>query len=403
MRRLRTATTRQLTIVLAVVAALAASAAIAQAALTGSGPVPSPKALANAILDAFNAPQPEGVTAKIHFTNNLLPSGSLPGGAASPLASGADGRLWIQKGGNFRLELQSDAGDAQIVCDGSKVTVYDASSNAVYRMTLPSAAEDDAKPGDHADEKLTLDKIRRALDELAKTWTISGAEPTSTAGQPTYTVKISPKDDGGLLGAAEVAWDAVRGVPLRAAVYAQGESQPVLQLEATEVSYDAVPDSAVQVAPPPGATVNDFGSKDARGPAKEHARGAGRADVRGVGAVQRELGFRLSAPAELAGLPRKEVRLVQMGEEKGALAIYGRGFGAIAVLEKKASPSKSGAADKGGRGALRLPEINIDGATGSELATALGTVVTFERGGVEYVVAGSVPPAAAENAARGLR
>jgi hypothetical protein len=94
---------------------------------------------------------------------------------------------------------------------------------------------------------------------------------------------------------------------------------------------------------------------------------------------------------------------VNLGEEKGALAIYGQGFGAIGVLAHKATPSKSGAADKGGERALRLPSINIDGATGSELATALGTVVTFDRAGVSYVVAGSVPPVAAENAARGLR
>ena len=50
-----------------------------------------------------------------------------------------------------------------------------------------------------------------------------------------------------------------------------------------------------------------------------------------------------------------------------------------------------------------LPKVNIDGATGEELATALGTMLTFERGGVAYTVLGSVPPAAAENAARGLR
>jgi outer membrane lipoprotein-sorting protein len=402
MRRLRTASARQLTIVVAVVAALAASAAIAQAALTGAGPMPSPKALASAVLDAFNAPEPEGLQAKIHFTNNLLPSGSLPGGAASPLASGADGRLWIQKSGKFRLELQSDAGDAQIVSDGKVVTAYDASSNTVYRATLPAEAKDAATPSEHADKKLTLDKIQKTLDELAKTWTISGAKPTSTAGQPTYTVRISPKDDGGLLGAAELAWDSVRGAPLRAAVYAQGQSSPVLELEATDVSYDAVPDSAVAVAPPAGATVNDFSPKDTHGTGADHAGHSQHADVQGVDAVQRQLGFHLAAPAELAGLPRQEVRLVDLGDEKGALTIYGKGFGAIAVLQHAVKPS-TGAKDKGGERALRLPAINIGGATGSELATALGTVVTFERGGVAYVVAGSVPPVAAENAARGLR
>ena len=57
----------------------------------------------------------------------------------------------------------------------------------------------------------------------------------------------------------------------------------------------------------------------------------------------------------------------------------------------------------GGRDGMKLPEVNIDGDTGQEIATALGTLVTFDSGGVTYVVAGSVPPVAAENAARGLK
>ncbi|MGH2898595.1 MAG: LolA family protein, partial [Solirubrobacteraceae bacterium] len=144
MRRLRTASARRMTAIVAVATALALTAAVAQGALTGGGPVPAPKQLANAILDAFGAPAPDGLTAKIEFTNGLLPAGSLPGGMASPLAAGADGRLWVQKDGDFRLELQSDAGDAQIVAVGDKVTVYDASTNTVYRATLPTDARDEA-------------------------------------------------------------------------------------------------------------------------------------------------------------------------------------------------------------------------------------------------------------------
>jgi outer membrane lipoprotein-sorting protein len=402
MRRLRTASTRRIAAFLGITAALVLTATIAQAALTGSGPIPSPKALATAILDASNASEPDGLTAKIHFTNNLLPSGSLPGGAASPLAAGADGRLWVQASGNLRLELQSSNGDAQIVVAGDKVTVFDSSSNTVYRATLPTGTQDDmTKPA--GNEKLTLARIQKALDDLAKTWTVSGADPTSTAGQPTYTTRISPKDDGGLLGAAELAWDAVRGAPLRAAVYAQGQSDPVLQLEATEVSYDAVPDSAVNVAPPAGAKVVDLSpDQGSGGSAKDHAGGHG-TEVQGADAVAKQLDFPLAAPATVAGLPLKDVHLVNMDGDKAALAIYGRGLGAIAVLQHAVKPADaSKPADKGGRDSLKLPSINIDGATGSEIATALGTVVTFERNGVSYVVAGSVPPAAAENAARGL-
>jgi hypothetical protein len=71
---------------------------------------------------------------------------------------------------------------------------------------------------------------------------------------------------------------------------------------------------------------------------------------------------------------------------------------AIVVLQQRAEPGTA----KHGSG-FTLPRVNIDGATGTELATALGTLVSFESGGVKYVVAGSVPPVAAENAARDLK
>jgi hypothetical protein len=83
--------------------------------------------------------------------------------------------------------------------------------------------------------------------------------------------------------------------------------------------------------------------------------------------------------------------------EAGALSVYGQGLGAILVLQSKASGKENPLRS------LRLPRIAVGSATGSELATALGTVLTFQRHGVSYVVAGSVPPLAAENAARGLR
>lgn len=399
MNRLRTASRRRLSLVVAAVAALALTAGIAQGALGGSGPTPAPMALADAVLAAFRAPAPEGVTARIAFTNDLLPSGSLPGRTASPLMSGADGRLWVQKSGDFRVELQSDAGDAQIVAVGDRITVYDASTQTVYRATLPDCARPVARRR-HGTEELTLAKVQQALSRLAQTWTVSGAEPTSTAGRPAYTVRIAPKDDGGLLGAAALAWDAVRGAPLRAAVYAEGRSEPVLELKATDISYDAVDDADVRVAPPAGAEVVDLDPPPAArrpGATRRH----GHARVAGPAAVQRELAFTLRAPATLAGLPRRAVRLVTFDGERGALAIYGSGMGAIAVLQRRAETAAT--AQRRGRRALRQAQIDIDGAAGTELATALGTIVTFARGGVAYVVAGSVPRAVAGDAARDLR
>jgi outer membrane lipoprotein-sorting protein len=390
MRRLRTTSSRHLSLIAAVVVALAVGAVgIAQA--VGGGATPAPKPLANAVYDAANAPAVQGITARIHFTNALLPSGSLPEGAGSPMITGADGRLWLTNDGHLRLELQSQAGDAQIVSDGKTFSVYDATSNTAYTGTLPAQTQQDAsKP----DQPLTLDAVSKELASLGGMWNLSGATPTNTAGQPSYTVRIAPKDDGGLLGAAEIAWDAARGVPLRAAVYAQGQSSPVLELAATQISYGKIAAADVTAKPPAGAKTVQLN------PPSGHDAGGKPTEVQGLDAVQKQVGFTVTAPDSLAGLPRKQVRLVKFGDANGALATYGQGLGAILVFEQKAPA----AGDKsGGVAGLRLPAINIDGATGNELATALGTIVTFERNGVSYTVAGSVPPLAAENAARGLK
>jgi outer membrane lipoprotein-sorting protein len=384
MRRLRTTSTQRLVTVLAAVVTLAFTGALAQAALSGSDPKPDPKPLDRAIHDAVTAPPVEGVSARITFTNGLLPSGSLPGGGGSPLAGGAEGRLWLAGDGRARLELQSDAGDAQIVADGERLTVYDSSAETAYTMALP------ADEKEHAGEQPTLADVRRGLDRLAEAWTLSGAQPSSTGGRPTYTVRIAPKDDGGLLGAAELAWDALNGVPLRAAIYAQGQDEPVLELEAEDVSYGPISDATLQARTPEGTRVVEIDPVTGTDDHGEPIR------VRGIEAVQKRLPFELSAPAKLAGLPRGEVRLVDAGGTPGAVTVYGEGMGAIVVLQHRAGPQD------GRNGGLQLPEINIDGATGTEIATPLGTVVRFQRDGVAYTVLGSVPPVAAENAARGL-
>lgn len=421
MNRLRTISTRKLTALVAGLVLLIAGAGIAQAALGGGNDLPPRTSLAFAVREALAAPKVDGVSARIEFSNRLIPSGSMPAGAASPLLSGARGRLWLAEDGRFRLELQSDGGDAQIVSDGDTLTIFDARANTVYRVALPEQSAADAeRQRAHHDGAPSLESVRRGLARLAQAWDVSGPNPVNVAGRPSYSVRIAPKDDGGLLGAATLAWDAADGVPLRAAVYADGQDDPVLELSATDVSYGAIDTGDLDASAPDEARVVDLtpqldGAHGGAGDSRSGADGPaatrdGRA-IRGVEAVQKALPFRLAAPATLAGLPRKAVWLARPGDEPAAVVTYGAGFGGIVVVQTAGDGDLLGAAaggddDGGGHGgssALQLPRINIDGATGSELATALGTVVTFERGGVSHVVAGSVGAQAAETAARELR
>jgi outer membrane lipoprotein-sorting protein len=368
------------------------------AALGGSGPTPPAKPLDAAIHDAVTAPAVQGVTARISFTNRLIDKSSI--GGSSPLLSGATGRLWASADGRLRLELQSDNGDAQITSDGKTVTIFDATQNQAYKIALP-ADSSPSSSSDHADTPPTLARIDEMLGKLARRADVSGAEPSNVAGREAYTVRISPKHDGGLIGAGELAWDAAHGTPLRAAVYAAGDPKPVLELQATDISFGQVADADLSAPVPAGAKVTtvDLAGQDPSESAD--AAGAKAEATNDPKSVAAQLPFTLSAPDTLVGLPRKSVRLVTSGDSKGALVTYGAGLGGIAVIEEAADKG-AGAPAQSGENAMQLPKVSIDGTDGQELATALGTVVRFVRGGVQYTVIGSVPPAAAEAAARGL-
>jgi hypothetical protein len=388
-------TPRLLALLAAVVAIGVAAAFGGMAAASGSSaPTPPPKPLDQAIQDALNAPEPAGITARVTFTNNLFPSGALSGlsGAAqSALVSGGSGRLWwspADKRG--RLELQSDAGDAQILWDATHVTVWDSSSNTVYDLPLPAQQSPDSSSGQ--DQGPTLADIDTFLKDLAQQADVSTAQPDSVAGEPAYRVTVTPAHSAGLVGSADLAWDADHGVPLEIAVHAQGQSAPALALTVTDISFGPVSSSDLAVSPPADAKKVELGGQSS------DQGGSGTGDtgkVTGLDAVRAAVPFTLVAPDTLVGLPRQSVQLIG-GQDKGALVLYGHGLGGIVVVEHAA-----GSGQTPGQ-ASNLPQVAIGTVTGHELATALGTVLSFEKGGVSFVLAGSMPAAAAEAAARSL-
>ncbi len=394
MTYLRSLPTARLVALLALVVALSvAAAAVAVAASGGGGQTPPPKPLAQAVHDAIAGPPVEGVTARVTFTNKLFPSGALLGGAGPVLMSGGSGRLWLTNDGHGRIELQSNAGDAQILWSPTAVTVYDASSNTVYRATLPQNT-----PGTSAkDTPPTLAEITDLLTKVGVHVALSEATPTNVGGVAAYTVALAPKHDGGLLGSVEVSWDAAHAVPLRAAIYAQGASSPVLELTTSDISYGAVDASSVDVAPPANAKVVDLGQLS---PGKGGDAAGSGTPVTGLAAVQAAVDFPVSAPATLVGLPRQDVRLIGEAESQTVVVTYGQGLGGIVVAERKAAAG-SGGSSAGPLGSL--PTVSLDGITAHELATQLGTIVTWQRAGVSTTLAGSIPAAAAEAAARELR
>ena len=407
MRFLRTVSTqRLLAIVAGLIIAVAGGTAIAVAA-AGSGPVPPRESLAKALHQAATAPAVSGISARIKFTNNLIDSSNIQG--SDPLLSGASGRLWLSTTGHrLRLELQGDSGDAQVVIDNGAFSIYDPTSNTVYKGKLPASAQ---KQSSSKDTIPTVAQIQSDLNQLMKDVNVLGPLPRNVAGQPAYKVKLSPKHDGGLLGDVQLAWDAAHGTPLGIAIYARDSGTPVLELKATHISFGKVSTSNLSIKAPSGAKVVQV-SPSATGAAASKAKSKAKGQKQhvqatGPAAVQAHLPFKLSAPVKLVGLPRQSVELLDWGGHPAALTTYGKGLGGIAVIEQSAAGSQSQSQPRsqkasGGQPGLSLPTVSINNHSGQELATALGTVIRVSSGSVAYTVLGSVPPTAAEAAAKAL-
>lgn len=334
-----------------------------------SGPTPPPKPLAQALHDALVANKPDSLSARIQLTNHLLEGADLAGGggeasqlSSSPLISGASGRLWIASDGRARLELQSEKGDTQILWDGKTAELYDASTNTLYRYAPKDEGSGETGSGSSSagkHEPPSTAEIEEHINKASKHADLSGATPTDVAGQAAYTLRVSPRENGGLIAGAEVSWDAAHGNPLRAAIYSTNGSSPVVELAATEISYGQPDASALEFTPPANAK-----TQDVRPP---------------------------QAPRESPSSPD--------GADKAHVTVHGKGLESIVLAE---TPVKAGSKEAG-LGALEgLQKVDVGGAQASELQTQLGTLLTFERAGVRYLMAGSVTPSAIEAFARSL-
>jgi hypothetical protein len=115
--------------------------------------------------------------------------------------------------------------------------------------------------------------------------------------------------------------------------------------------------------------------------------------------------FQFTPPAgakiEQVTLPSSHVKTQDpstAAPDKPKLSTHGHGLSTIAVAETKAATETKGSSSP----LEALPKVSINGTSASELRTQLGTLLTFERSGVRYLLGGSVPAGAIEAFARGL-
>lgn len=385
MGRARRSTAR-IGIWLGLAAVMAVALTVTAYALTRSSNHPPKRSLAAAIHHALSSKPVAGVHADFTISQHLLP-GTSSLLDSSPLA-GASGSVWAS-GDRARLVVRSQLGRAEVGLDGRTVTLYLPRSHAAFVLALPQQrAEHEA----HDSGTPSLAEIRHTLQQLGRTLDISGAVAGNVAGRPAYTVRVSSRQDSGLVGPLAVAFDAANGTPLRVALYPRGSSKASIAFQVSHIHYGKVPASQTALRVPAGTHVT-------------HVDLPSRAELtHAVDRVKRHTHsaaapVTTAAPASLAGMPRTAARALSSPRGDGLLAVYGHGLGAVIVIERSGA---KGALPDASPAHSMLPSVSINGAHGSMLQTTLGTIVTFSHGGKQYVVIGARPASTILAAARAL-
>ena len=388
---------------LLLVAALAAAAfAVLGAGVRGAPPEELDEAELLRRISAAPENAPD-FRATVTVEQTIVPEGLISASEGDgPGASGPrSARIWYGGPDKLRAELQGENGDRIFVQNGTEARIYDGATNTVRTGEKPESAtpspEDAASP----------EQINELLAEISPTSILRTGPPVEVAGRWAYPLTLEPRDkDLTLVERAEAFVDAETFVPLSFELYAEDSPEPVARYRASDFEVGDVPERRFEFETPPGAEVLPVepGSREDRGENRE-----GRPEEpRKVGSVDeaRELaGFGVRGLAEPVG--GRELQEIRVAGD-GAILTYGEGWGTVVLAEKPgqggdARPGTSDDDDQGERGGFEVPTVDLgQGVEAREIATPVGSTLSWNAGGVSYSLSGSVPAGELREAARGL-
>jgi outer membrane lipoprotein-sorting protein len=258
---------------LSVVAVIAAGAALAP---TLASATPSLPALtAQQLLAKVAASKVDAFSGTASLSTNLgLPQLPDLSGTANPfsLLSGTH-TLEVAANGpqQQRVALLDQLSEYDLIHNGTKIWTYDSETDSVEEGTAAGHAKaDTGKKADTAKypELTPQAAAQQLLTNLSPTTQVSVGSPRTVAGRSAYLLVLTPKQQGSLIGQAEISVDSATGTPLGVALYPVGSSTALFDVAFTSVSLTAPAASRFDFTPPKGATVTPLGEESASGAKK---------------------------------------------------------------------------------------------------------------------------------------
>lgn len=248
---------------LAVTGALIAGvpALMSSAAAAPALPAKTPQQLLAQLAGEHQAPPP--LTGTITETVSLglpkLPDTGNPNSITSLLTGSHTVNIWYASPKSYRLSLPQSESETDVYREGTTAYLWQSTNNSVTKFVLPDRAPA-TEPGPVT--PLTPQQAAdQALALLGKSTNVTVASNETVAGQAAYTLVLSPKDSGSLIGQVAVAIDAENNVPLQVQLYARGASTPAVSVGFTAVSFTRPSAADLSFTPSATAKITTVNSK----------------------------------------------------------------------------------------------------------------------------------------------
>ena len=254
----------------AVIAALQIPAAQASPNLPAKTPAQLLASLASD--NALVPPMTGTVVETANFGLPQLPqTANNPSSLTSLLTGNHTVKVYYQDDKHFRLSIPQPQAETDIIANGSKVWLWESSSNSVTEFNEPAAGTAKAKTpmANPTQTPLTPQQAaNQILANVGKTTLVTAVANVMVAGEPSYQLVLAPKDSRSLIGKIVIAVDGKYNVPLRVQVYAKGAASPAFQVGYTALQWVSPASSNFSFTPPHGASVDVVNpSKQGKAPA----------------------------------------------------------------------------------------------------------------------------------------
>jgi outer membrane lipoprotein-sorting protein len=237
----------------AVVAALQIPAAQASPDLPNRTPA---QLLASISSDAKVPPMTGTVVETASLGLPQLPQTGNPSSLASMLTGSHTVKVYYQDAKHYRLAIPQPQSETDIIADGSKVYLWQSSSDSVTEFTQPAGQASQAQPAVTETPLTPQQAANQVLAKVGQTTLVSVQANVMVAGEPAYQLVLAPKDSRSLVGKVVIAIDGKYGVPLRVQLYAKGAGSPAFQAGYTALQWVTPDPSNFSFTPPKGASVD---------------------------------------------------------------------------------------------------------------------------------------------------